>query len=374
MGFEGRTMRAAVMHGPGRPLVVEEIEIAEPGPGEVMVKLVASSVCHSDLHTLDGDWPTQLPIVLGHEGSGTIEAVGPDVTRHAVGDPVALSWVPGCERCRFCLVGRPNLCEILAETVYSNVMYDGTTRMRQGGSPIYTFMGTASFGEYTVVPETGAVAIPRDAPMDVAAVVGCAVTTGFGAATKTVRVEPGDTVVVIGLGGVGLSALRGAVSQSAAEVVAVDVHDDKLAMARRAGATHVVNAGETDPVAAIAELTEGRGAHFVFEAIGRKATIEQAIAMLGSRGTAVIVGMAADGVTFEADPTLVASMELSIVGSNYGSANPPIDFPKILGLAGSGRLELASMITARVSLANINDAFEAMRRGEGVRTLIDLSL
>src|SRR5215469_15715650 len=173
MGFEGRTMRAAVMYGVNQPLVIEEIEIAEPGPGEVMVKLAASSVCHSDLHALDGGWPPQVPIVLGHEGAGTIEAVGPGVTRHAVGDPVALSWTPGCERCRFCLIGRPNLCERLAETVHANVMYDGTTRMRKDGQQIYTFMGTASFGEYTVVPETGAVAIQHGVPADVAAVVGC---------------------------------------------------------------------------------------------------------------------------------------------------------------------------------------------------------
>jgi len=370
MGFEGRTMRAAVMYGVNQPLVIEEIEIAEPGPGEVMVKLAASSVCHSDLHALDGGWPPQVPIVLGHEGAGRIEAVGPGVTRHAVGDPVALSWTPGCERCRFCLAGRPNLCERLAETVHANVMYDGTTRMRKDGQQIYTFMGTASFGEYTVVPETGAVAIQHGVPADVAAVVGCAVTTGFGAATKTVRIAAGNTAVVIGLGGVGLSAVLGCAAQAAGLVVAVDVHDDKLAMAKRAGATHVINARETDPVTAIAELTKGRGADFAFEAIGLKATIEQAIAMLGSRGTAVLVGMPPEGVKFEADPTLVALMELSIVGSNYGSANPPIDFPRILALAQSGQLDLASLITARISLDSINDAFEAMKRGEGIRTVI----
>lgn len=370
MGFEGRTTRAAVMYAVNEPLVVEEIDIAEPGPGEVMVKLAASSVCHSDLHALDGGWPQQTPIVLGHEGAGTIEAVGPGVTRHAVGDPVSLSWTPGCERCRFCLIGRPNLCEKLAETVHSNVMRDGTTRMRKGSTEIYTYMGTASFAEYTVVPETGAVAIPSDAPMDVAAVVGCAVTTGFGAATKTVRIDAGATAVVLGLGGVGLSVVMGCAAQAAGMVIAVDVHDDKLDMAKRLGATHTVNARSVDPVAAIAELTRGRGADFAFEAIGLKATIEQALAVLGSRGTAVLVGMPAGGVTFEVDPTMTAIMELSIVGSNYGSANPAIDFPRILGLAQSGQLDLASLITSRIALDDINDAFAAMKRGEGIRTVI----
>ncbi|MFF8605641.1 Zn-dependent alcohol dehydrogenase [Streptomyces sp. NPDC015346] len=373
MGFQGRTMRAAVMYEVSQPLVVEEVEMAEPGPGEVMVKLANSSVCHSDLHALDGAWPPPVPIVLGHEGAGTIEAVGPGVTRHRVGDPVVLSWTPGCERCRFCLVGRPNLCEKLAETVHAGVMYDGTTRMRKDGRPIYTYMGTGSFGEFTVVPETGAVAVPSGVPTDVAAVVGCAVTTGFGAATKTVRIAPGDTVVVIGLGGVGLSVLFGCAAQSAGKVIAVDVHDDKLAMAKRAGATHVINARETDPVAAIWELSGGRGADFAFEAIGLKATIEQALGMLGTRGTAVLVGMAPEGVRFEADPTLIAMMELRIVGSNYGSANPPIDFPRILGLAQADQLDLASLITSRVPLDDINDAFDAMKRGEGIRTVIDFT-
>ena len=373
MGFDGRTMRAAVMYEVDQPLVVEEIEIAEPGPGEVLVKLAAASICHSDLHALLGEWGAPLPIVLGHEGAGTVEALGPGVTRHAVGDPVVLSWTPGCERCRFCLSGRPNLCEKLAETVHANVMYDGTTRMRKDCRPIYTYMGTATFGQYTVVPESGAVAIPRDVPTDVAAVVGCAVTTGFGAATKTVRIPPGDSAVVLGVGGVGLSVLQGCAAQSAGVIAAVDVHDDKLALAKKAGATHVINAREIDPVAAIAELTDGRGADFAFEAIGLKATIEQALAMLGSRGTAVLVGMPPEGVTFEADPTLIAAMELSIVGSNYGSANPAVDIPRIIGLAKAGRVDLSSLITARTTLDGINDAFDAMKRGEGIRTVLEFS-
>lgn len=373
MGFEGRTTRAAVMYGVDEPLAVDEIEIAEPGPGEVLVRLTHSSVCHSDLSALDGSWAPQTPIVLGHEGAGLVEAVGPGVDRHAVGDPVALSWTAGCGRCRLCVTGHPNLCESIAETTLANVMNDGTTRMRKGGQEIYTYMGTASFAEHTVVPETGAVAVPADSPTHIAAVVGCAVTTGFGAATKTADVGPGDTVVVLGLGGVGLSVILGCAAQSAGIIVAVDVHDDKLAVARTFGATHTVNARETDAVAAVSELTSGRGADYAFEAIGLKATIEQAIAMLGTRGTAVLVGMPPAGVTFETEPVTMAMLEQRIAGSNYGSANPAVDFPKILGLAQSGRLDLEPLITGRIKLDEINDAFDAMRRGEGIRTVIEFA-
>lgn len=371
MTFEGRTMRAAVMHGVNEPLVVEEVEIAEPEPGEVMVKLTNSSVCHSDLSALNGSWPPPVPIVLGHEGAGVVEAVGSGVTRHAVGDHVSLSWTPSCERCRFCVSGRPNLCEALAETSFSNVMRDGTTRMRtKSGEAIYTFMGTGSFAEYTVVPETGAIAIPHGADPAIAAVVSCAVATGFGAATKTVQIGPGEKAVVIGLGGVGLSVVAGCAVQSAGMVIAVDVHDDKLELAKNAGATHTVNARATDPVTAVWELTE-TGADYVFEAIGLKATIEQGISMLGTRGTAVIVGMPPEGVKVEIDPTALAVMETRVVGSNFGSANPPIDFPKIIGLAESGKLDLHSLITGHIKLEQINDAFTSMSKGEGLRTVID---
>jgi len=357
--FEGRKMRAAVMRVPGELLVVEEVEIAEPGPGEVLVRMVASGVCHSDLHALKGEWEMGLPLILGHEGSGVVEAIGEGVKRVAVGDS-----------CFYCLIGQPHLCEHLLETTHQNVMFDGTTRLRRDGEPIYSFLGVASFGEYAVVPESGAVAIGDGIALDLASVVGCAVATGFGAASKTVRVPVGASVAIVGLGGIGLAILQGCVAQSAGSVIAIDVHDDKLTLAKDLGATHLINARADDPIAGVHDLTGGRGVDFAFEAIGLKATIEQVLAMLGRRGTAVLVGMPPEGTLFEADPLTMTAFEQRIVGSNYGSTNAAVDFPRLAELAERGHIDLASMVTRRIKLDQINDAFAAMERGEGIRTVI----
>jgi S-(hydroxymethyl)glutathione dehydrogenase/alcohol dehydrogenase len=363
-------MRAVVMREPGQPLAIEEVEIAEPGPGEVLVRMAASGVCHSDLHVLLGEWEMGLPLVLGHEGAGVVEALGDGVQRVAVGDPVVLAWTPGCATCTYCVTGRPHICENLLQSAYQNVMLDGTPRIRKEGDAIYSFLAVGSFGEYAVVPETGAVPIAEGIPMDLAAVVGCAVATGFGAASNTVQVPVGASAVVIGLGGVGLSIVQGCVAQSAGLVVAVDVHDDKLELATRLGATHVLNATSTDPVVEVAALTGERGVDFTFEAIGLKATIEQAITMLGRNGTAVLVGMPPEGTRFEADPLTMTMFEQRVVGSNYGSCNAAIDFPRLLDLYQRGRVDLDALVTARIGLEDINDAFSAMSRGEGVRTVV----
>ena len=368
--FEGRKMRAAVMRVPGEFLVVEEVEIAEPGPGEVLVRMVASGVCHSDLHALKGEWEMGLPLILGHEGSGVVEAIGEGVKRVAVGDRVVLNWTAGCGSCFYCLIGQPHLCEHLLETTHQNVMFDGTTRLRRDGEPIYSFLGVASFGEYAVVPESGAVAIGDGIALDLASVVGCAVATGFGAASKTVRVPVGASVAIVGLGGIGLAILQGCVAQSAGSVIAIDVHDDKLTLAKDLGATHLINARADDPIAGVHDLTGGRGVDFAFEAIGLKATIEQVLAMLGRRGTAVLVGMPPEGTLFEADPLTMTAFEQRIVGSNYGSTNAAVDFPRLAELAERGHIDLASMVTRRIKLDQINDAFAAMERGEGIRTVI----
>jgi S-(hydroxymethyl)glutathione dehydrogenase/alcohol dehydrogenase len=368
--FRGRTTTAAVLREVGRPLSVEEVEIADPGPGEVLVRLAASGLCHSDLHVIQGDWETALPVVLGHEGAGVVEAVGEGVRRVAVGDQVVLSWTSGCEVCRFCVTGRPHLCTNLDTTVYQNVLLDGTPRLRTEAGTIYTSLALGAFARHAVVPETGAIPVGDAVPLDLAAIVGCAVTTGFGAASKTVHVPVGASAVVIGLGGVGLSALQGCVAQSASPVIAVDVHDDKLALATKLGATHVVNGASQDPVAAVMEITGGRGADFVFEAIGLKATIQQMLAMLARQGTAVMVGAPATGITLEVDPNELISFERRIVGSNYGSANPAVDFPRLLELSTRGHVDLDALVTRRIGLDEINDGFEAMQRGEGVRTVI----
>jgi S-(hydroxymethyl)glutathione dehydrogenase/alcohol dehydrogenase len=367
--FEGRTTRAAVLREVGRPMEVEELEIAEPGSGEVMVRLGAGGACHSDLHVLNGEWAESRPIVLGHEGAGTVEAVGAGVERLAPGDRVALSWLPSCGRCRYCLTGRPQLCAAAPETVFQHRGRDGTTRLRKGDESIFSMLTVGSFGERTVVPESGAIPIDDSVPFDHAAVVGCAVTTGFGAAVKTARVAPGQSAAVIGCGGVGLSVLQGCAAQSAEPLIAIDTNADKLAVATRFGATHTIDASRTDPVAAVLELTDG-GVDFAFEAIGLKATIEQGFEMLAPGGAAVLVGMPPDGVTVEVDPNRVAGFEHRILGCNYGSCNPAVDFPRILDLYRRGRVDLESMITRRISLDQVNEAFVEMAAGEGIRSVV----
>jgi S-(hydroxymethyl)glutathione dehydrogenase/alcohol dehydrogenase len=368
--FEGRTTRAAVLREIGRPMEVEELEIAEPGPGEVMVKLGAGGTCHSDLHVLNGEWAeVRRPIVLGHEGAGTVEAVGAAVEKLGVGDRVLLSWLPSCGRCRYCLTGRPQLCAAAPETVFENLARDGTTRLRSGDEDVYSMLTVGSMGEHTVVPESGAIPLDDAVPFDRAAVVGCAVTTGFGAAVKTARVGPGDSAVVIGCGGVGLSVLQGCATQSADPLIAIDTNPEKLETARRFGATAAIDASTTEPIEAVAELTGG-GADFAFEAIGLKRTIEQALGMLAPGGAMVLVGMPPDGVKVEIDPNLMAGFEHRVLGCNYGSSVPADDFPRILTLYRRGHIDLDSMITRRLSLEHVNEAFEEMTAGRGIRTVV----
>ncbi|MGH2938185.1 MAG: Zn-dependent alcohol dehydrogenase [Solirubrobacterales bacterium] len=367
--FEGRTTRAAVLREIGRPLEIEELEIAEPGPGEVMVKLAAGGACHSDLHVLNGEWAeVRRPIVLGHEGAGRVEAVGPGVEKLTPGDRVLLSWLPSCGRCRYCMSARPQLCAAAPETVFENLARDGTTRLRAGDEGVYSMLTVGSMGEHTVVPESGAIPLEDSVPFDRAAVVGCAVTTGFGAAVKTARIGPGESAAVIGCGGVGLSVLQGCAAQSAEPLIAVDTNPDKLAVASRFGATHTIDASREDPVAAVLSLTGG--VDFAFEAIGLKATIEQALGMLAPGGATVLVGMPPDGVKVEIDPNLMAGFEHRVLGCNYGSCNPAIDFPRILALYRRGRVDLDSMITRRISLEQVNEAFEEMAAGQGIRSVV----
>ena len=368
--FEGRTMRAAVFRRVGRPIEIEEVEVAEPGPGEVLVKIAASGICHSDYHVVLGEWSAPVPLILGHEGAGVVEAVGEGVEGLQAGDRVVLSWCPSCRRCAFCVSGRPQLCSMAAATTYQSVMFDGTTRLRQGDDPVHAFTAVGSFGEYAVVPDSGAVRISSKVPLDRAALVGCAVATGVGAVVNTARVPAGASVAVLGCGGVGMAILQGAALVSAWPVIAVDVAEGKLELARSLGATHAVNASAQDVVQAVSEVTAGAGVDFAFEAIGLAATIEQAAAMLAPAGTAVLVGQAPEGVKVTLDPLLISDREHRIIGCNYGSCRPAIDFPRILALCMSGSIDLEAMITRRMRLDEVGDAFEAMRRGESVRSLI----
>jgi S-(hydroxymethyl)glutathione dehydrogenase/alcohol dehydrogenase len=310
-------------------------------------------------------------LVLGHEGAGVVVEVGAGVTDLKVGDTVALSWTPSCRRCRYCASGRPQLCTNAVQNAYRNVLPDGTTRLKRGNEPVYSYLSVGSFAEYAVVPESGAIRIDDDVPPAIAALVGCAITTGVGAAMNTVPVAPGSTVAVIGAGGVGLSVIMGARLQSPEKIIAVDLSEDKLALARRAGATHTINAAETDVVEAIREITDGDGVQYAFEAIGRAATIEQSYSVLAPGGTAVVVGQVPTGVKISIDPMAMSGRELTLTGSNYGSSRPSIDFNRILSLHRTGALDLELLVGQRMALQDINLAFAAMGAGSPARTVIE---
>lgn len=363
-------MRAAVFEGVGEPLRVEELELEAPKAGEVRVRLVSAGVCHSDLHVVDGGWRHHTPIVLGHEGAGVIVEVGAGVTEVAAGDHVIVSWMPSCGACRQCAAGRPWLCEPALEAMETDSLFDGTTRLRRAdGTAVHQYLAAGVFAEEAVIPAGGAVKIRDDAPLESVSIVGCAVATGFGAVVNTARVERGSRVAVLGLGAVGLSAVQGAVHAGARSVVAIDVAEWKLDLARRLGATEVVDAGAGDPVAAVGELCGG--ADYAFECAGLAETAEQAVAMLDTHGAAVIVGQTKDGATACFDPLLLSCYERRIIGCNYGSSDPRVDFPRLVDLYMSGDLLVDELITGRRPLDEIDAAFADLRAARAVRTVLD---
>ncbi|MBK0422478.1 Zn-dependent alcohol dehydrogenase [Leucobacter sp. CSA2] len=365
-------VKAAVFVGPNEPLEIRDLTISdEPGPNEVLVQMAASGVCHSDLHALDGDWETPAPLVLGHEGAGEVLAIGSEVTDLAVGDHVILSWTPSCQKCEFCVSGNPVLCQLANETAYQHVFFDGKPRLRDGDEDVKSFLAVGSFGSHAMVPASAAIKIRRDAPLAQAALVGCAVTTGIGAVINTAKVEPGSTVLVVGCGGVGLNVVQGARLAGAKQIIVADVSEEKLELGRKFGATHTVNSRERDLAEAVRELTDGRGVDYAFEAIGLPFTIEACYEAVRRGGTAVVVGQVADGVKISIDPFVMSDQEKKLIGSNYGSSRQSIDFPKILDLYMEGLVDLDSMVTGRIPLEGVNEAFEGMRKGQGIRTVIE---
>jgi len=369
-GQQGRQVSAAVFSGPGQPVRVTEVELAPPGAGEVEVAIAAAGVCHSDLHIVLGEWEHPVPVVLGHEGSGVVAAVGPGVTGLSPGDHVVLSWVPACGRCRYCRRGRPAQCQLAAEVVApGGVLHDGTSRLRIGGEPAYHYLGVSSFAERAVVPESGAIRVRQDAPLELAALVGCAVATGVGAVRNTAGVPPGSSVAVIGCGGVGLSCVQGARLAGAARIVAVDVVADKLTVARRLGATDVLHA-DGRPVAAALRALVPEGLDYVFDAIGKIDTTEQAIAALGLGGSAVVVGLPPAGRQARFDPLALAEADQRILGCNYGSITPRRDIPQLVDEVMSGDLDLESMVSARRPLAEAAGALADLSSGRVLRQLL----
>lgn len=361
-------MRAAILHRQGAPLTVEEVDLDPPRAGEVLVRLVASGVCHSCLHAADGSWSGILtPIVLGDEGAGVVEAVGPGVETVRPGDHVILSWAPACGRCRFCVQGRPVLCERKPPRFH---LADGTTRLRWRGQPVYHYGHVATFATHSVVPASSAIPIPPDIPLDRAVLIGCSVMTGVGAVLNTARVPAGASMAVFGVGGIGLNVVQGGALASAWPIIGVDIHDHKLAYARQFGLTHTVNARQTDPVAAIQEITQGRGADFTFVAVGDTGAVAQAIAALAPGGTCVLIGVPPSGQTVPLDPAFLVTRERRVIGSSYGSARTWLDFPRLLDLYRAGRLRLDELITHRYRLEEVNEAFRALAAGEVARAIL----
>jgi S-(hydroxymethyl)glutathione dehydrogenase/alcohol dehydrogenase len=369
-GTAARPVRAAVLDKPGTPLRVETLLLDPPAAGEVLVRLEASGVCHSDLHVADGEWGDTEPIVLGHEGCGVVEEVGPGADPALRGRRVVLNWFAPCLSCPACQRGRQWECS--GSKALLNRLPDGSTRMhRDGGEDVLPCLGIATFGEWTVVPAVAAVPVPDQIDPAVAALIGCCVSTGLGAVVKTAEVRPGATVAVYGLGGVGLSIVMGAAFAGAHTIVAVDRSAEKLERATAVGATAGVVAGDDDDEtrAAVLDATAG-GAEFAFEAIGLQRTIDLTIRSVRTGGTAVLVGMTPFGVRGSFDAYDLVDRSVRILGSNYGFTVGALDFPRYAALHLAGRLPIEQLVERRIGLEDVEDAFEAMRRGEGARRVI----
>ena len=367
-------IRAAVLEETGGAFEVQELELAPPGAGEVLVRLKASGVCHSDQNAIDGTAPTRCPAVLGHEGAGVVEAVGTGVTRVAAGDHVALSWAPSCGQCSECVRELPHLCAAAWPAMGEGGLLDHTSRLSRDGERIYHYSLISSFAEACVVPERSCVPIPQDVPFAIAGLVGCAVTTGVGAVWNTAKVRPGDLVAVFGCGGVGLSAVLGAVAAGAAEIVAVDVSEAKLAAARELGATSsVLWAGSPEATAeAVRDVSDG-GVDAAIEATGRVEAMLAAFLATRNRGAAVLIGIPREDAVLPLPALSIPRMERRVLGAIYGSSRPERAFPMILDLYRRGRLPLDRLVSHTLPLEQIGEAFALLRNGEAKRVVIDLT-
>jgi Zn-dependent alcohol dehydrogenase len=364
---------AAVLERTGGPLAVTEVELAPPGAGEVLVRLHASGVCHSDENAIDGTAPTRCPAVLGHEGAGVVEEVGAGVTRVRPGDHVALSWAPSCGVCAECVRDLPQLCATAWPAMATGGLLDGTTRLSRDGAPVYHYSFISSFAAAAVVPERSCVPIPRDVPFAVAGLVGCAVTTGVGAVWRTARVRPGDRVAVLGCGGVGLSAVLGALAAGAATVVAVDVNPGKLELARELGADEALAwAGSAEETAAAVVEVSGGGVDYAIEATGRPEAMLAAFLSTRPHGAAVLIGIPREDAVLSLPALSIPRLERRILGSIYGSSRPERDFALTLDLYRRGRLPLDKLISHRLPLEQVEAAFELLRSGAALRAVLDL--
>jgi Zn-dependent alcohol dehydrogenase len=363
-------MRAAVLRATGRPIAVEEVDLEPPRSGEILVRVEAAGVCHTDHHYITGDMVCPLPIVLGHEGAGVVEGLGPEASgRIAVGDRVALMWRPRCGYCTACVSGNPVMCDKGRLQAATGGLLDGSSRLRQAGASVHHFLGVSCFAERVVVSENSVVRIPAGVPPEIAAIAGCAVITGVGAILNVASDTAGRPLLVFGAGGVGLSSVMGAALVGAHPVIAVDLDPAKLQLARQLGATHTVDARAGDVVEQVMALEPG-GVRWAIEAVGQAHTLEQAMACLAPGGTLVAVGLGRVGATFAVPINDLVQRQKHFRGSLYGSANPLIDLPRILDLYLAGRLPLNQLIGHRLPLDHVNDAYAALATSVGRTVLV----
>jgi Zn-dependent alcohol dehydrogenase len=356
--------KAAVCRAFGAPLTIETIELAPPGPGEVLIKMAACAICHSDIFYMDGAWGGELPAVYGHEASGVVEAVGTGVTRLRPGDHVVATLIRNCGFCPACAEGAPVFCEEVFPLDKATPLHDSA------GKPVVHGLRTGAFAEHIVVDASQAVVIPKDVKLDSAALIACGVLTGMGAVVNTANAKAGSSAVVIGCGGVGLNSIQGARLAGCSPIIAVDVEPCKLAAAREFGATETINARSENVAARVAELTGGRKADWVFVTVGVKGATEQGVGLMKRNGATVLVGMPPSGVAATIDPGWIAADGHRILGSKMGSARPAIDVPKIVALYREGRLKLDELITKRYPLDAIDEAVASSRSGAALRNVI----
>ena len=362
--------RAAVLNRIAEPLTIETLELSALQPHDVLVRVKAAGLCHTDLEAMQGSLVYPTPIVLGHEGAGVVEDVGASVTRVKRGDRVVLSWNPHCGHCFYCDRGLPILCEPFKRTEPKGLLLDGTSRMTRNGEQVQHFFTTSAFGEYTIVTESSAIPVPAEVPFDRACLIGCGVMTGIGAVVRKASVAAGSSVAVIGCGAVGLNAIQGARLVDAAQIIAVDMSAARLAAAKLFGATETIAASDPDVVARIRDFTSGRGADYVFEAAGNKNAFRLSVEAARPGGEVVWLGKinVNEDVAFRWG-TLMG--EKRIVRSSYGDARPARDFPWIAREYLAGRVLLDQLITRRLRLDQINDGFADLARGEGIRSVIE---
>jgi S-(hydroxymethyl)glutathione dehydrogenase/alcohol dehydrogenase len=365
-------VRAALLTAVGQPLeIVDDVEIEAPRVGEVVVGVSHCGVCHSDLSNVDGTFPPPLPLLLGHEAAGTVEEVGPGVSSLRPGDRVVLTPTPPCGRCPFCLRGSFSIC-VNSSAVFTSTFNDGSTRLSRRGTTVYRGLGVGAFGERVITQESGAIKVDDDTPLEVACLIGCAVQTGVGAVLNTAKVEAGDTVLVLGLGGVGIAIVQGARIAGASRIIVSDPVSERRDTAARFGATDAIDP-VVDDVVARAHVLTGIGVDFAFEAVGKAVLGQAAVWATRPGGTAVLVGAGPVGDVISIEPAVVfMATERRLVGSFLGSSNSPRDIPRLLSLWRAGRLDLEGMITGRRPLTEVNEAFDDLRAARGLRTVLEL--